>query len=160
MKNTILFTLLSIILILGACKKNAPATLVFPGGSWSFNRTAFSATECDTAGATLIATDSLTGNPDCLLSVSFYNSLPVSSGFYTVASQGQTPGPGQVYIAVGYVVPSVLNNYISTGGNGTEKVNVTVANGKVAISGSGIMMVNTGLGMDSNTLTFNIAQTR
>jgi hypothetical protein len=67
MKNTILFTLLSIILILGACKKNAPATLVFPGGSWSFNRTAFSATECDTAGATLIATDSLTGNPDWLL---------------------------------------------------------------------------------------------
>jgi len=149
------------LLVFASCKKNNPATS-YPYGSWTLNNTTFKVTSCaaDSAGVDLAALDSLTGNPSCNLIVYFNNALPTASGTYTVAIQNSLPAAGQVSIGVGYVAPSVLNNYISTGGGGNQKVNVTVSGGKISISGTGIEMVNIGLGTDSAALTFNITQTQ
>jgi hypothetical protein len=161
MRKTNFAILLLCVLLLASCKKNAPA-LSYPFGSWTFNNTTFRATGCtrDSADIELIALDSLTGNPDCNLIVYFNGPFPAASGTYTVASAGFQPGAGQVGIGLGYVAPGVLDNYVSTGGGGNQKVNVMVNNGKINVSASGIMMVNTGLGTDSNTLTFNITQSQ
>ena len=144
-----------------SCKKSAPA-ISYPYGSWTFNNTTFKVTSCayDSTGIDLAALDSFTDNKSCNLIVYFNQSLPAANGSYTVVPEGATPGAGQVSLSLGYVAPGVLDNYLSTGGGGNEKVNVTVANGKVNVSGSGIEMVNIGLGTDSNTLTFNITQTQ
>jgi hypothetical protein len=159
-KNSFVIIIMGL-LILASCKKNNPV-ISYPYGSWSLNNTTFKVTSCtaDTAGADLMAQDSLIGNPNCNLIVYFNTALPAVSGAYTVANLNTLPAAGQVSIGVGYSAPSVLNNYISTGGGGNQKVNVTVSGGKISISGTGIEMVNTGLGTDSTALTFNITQTQ
>jgi hypothetical protein len=161
MKTTSLVIIILSLLVFASCKKNSPA-ISYPYGSWSLNNTTFKVTSCttDSAGADLVALDSLTGNPSCDIIVYFNSALPAASGSYTVADQGTLPAAGQVSITVGYAAPSVLNNYISTGGGGNQKVNVTVSGGKISISGTGIELVNIGLGTDSTALTFNITQTQ
>lgn len=156
-----LFYILICLLAFASCKKNTPATS-YPWGSWAMNNTTFKVTSCvaDSALADLTATDSFIGNPSCNIVINFNNALPVGSGWYTVANENVPPAAGQVSITVGYSSPGVLNNYLCTGGNGTQKVNVTVSNGKISVSGTGIEMINIGAGTDSTALTFNITQTQ
>jgi len=158
MKKAI-FGIIVCLMVLSSCRKsNPPAS--YPYGSWSLNTVTFPVTACVGNAPTLTATDSFTANPSCNIVIYFDSILPTTAGTYTVVNQNLVPGANQVSIAVGYVAPGVLNNYISTGGNGTEKVKVTVSNGKISVSGSGIEMTNTGLGADSTALTFNINQTQ
>ena len=149
------------LLAFASCKENAMTTS-YPFGSWSMNNTTFKVTSClaDSATASVTATDSFIGNPSCNIVVNFNTALPAASGWYTVANEGLQPAAGQVSISVGYSAPGVLNNYLCTGGNGTQKVNVTVSGGKINIAGTGIEMVNIGYGTDSITLNFNITQTQ
>jgi hypothetical protein len=51
------------------------------------------------------------------------------------------------------------NIYRSTGGNGSNQtVSVSVSNGKVSVSGSGIELDNISNAADSSALNFNITQ--
>jgi len=159
MKKIIFGLVVLILLIFSACKKSTPV-ISYPGGSWTFNTVTFPATACVGNAPTLTATDSFAGTPSCALIVYFHDSLPTANGTYDVVSQTAALAGGQVSIALGYVAPGVLNNYISTGGDGKEKVNVQVSNGKINISGSAIEMVNIGFGTDSSALVFNITQTQ
>ena len=161
MKGTSFVIVILSMMFFASCKKSSPA-ISYPNGSWSLNNTTFKVTSCttDSAGIDLVALDSLTGNASCNIIVYFNGALPAVSGTYTVANQNTLPAAGQVAVGVGYAAPSVLNNYISTGGGGGQKVSVTVSGGKISISGSGIEMVNTGLGSDSTALNFNITQTQ
>jgi hypothetical protein len=49
-------------------------------------------------------------------------------------------------------------NYVSTGGNGAETVKVTISNGLISVSASGIEMLNASGGTDSSALYFNITE--
>jgi hypothetical protein len=159
MKRIIFAHLALAMLAFSSCHKSSTSAS-YPDGSWTFNSVTFPVTACIANDPTLTATDSLAGTPSCNIIIYFDSLLPVTSGTYTVVSQSIVPSANQVSIALGYVAPGVLNNYVSTGGNGTEKVSVTLSNGKLKISGSGIEMLNTGLGTDSAAVTFNITQTQ
>ena len=149
------------LLAFASCKKST-TTAPNPPQTWTLNSTIFKVTSClaDSAGASLAATDSFSGNPSCNIVVNFNSSLRTASGWYTVANQGIPPAAGQVSISVGYTAPGVLNNYLCTGGNGTQKVNVTVSNGKIGVVGTGIEMADIGIATDSSALSFNITQTQ
>jgi len=140
MKRTI-FVVLVCLMAFSSCRKSSPP-VSYPYGSWTLNTVTFPVTACIGNAPTLTATDSFTENPSCNIVIYFDSLLPTTAGTYTVVNQNVVPGANQVSIAVGYVAPGVLNNYISTGGNGAEQVKVTVSNGKVNVSGSGIEIAN------------------
>ena len=86
------------------------------------------------------------------------SSLPATGGTYTVVNQNNSPyTAGQVGILVTTDGTSQIT-YGSTGGNGAQTVSVTVSNGKVSVTGSGIMMDNSLRTSDSAALNFNITQ--
>ena len=156
MKKTIL-PILIMSLLIASCKKDSTS-----GGSWTFNGNTYQAASCTTDSllATLTAVNTVTGSPFSNISVSFYNKLPDSSATYIVAKEGNL-SPGHVGISVAYQTASTTTYYGSTEGNGSnQKVNVTIANGRISVAGSGIEILNLGGNTDSTKLTFNITQTQ
>ena len=151
MKKTILGFLMLGLIITSSCHKSTSN----PGGSWTLKGTTYNTTACVNSGSSLAASD-ISGSTVAGLTVIFYGTVPTTSGTYTV---NRTPASaGQIEVSVG------LNGsgYISTGSNGLQTVSVTVSNGKVSISGTGITVANSqaGLASDSTNVTFNITQTQ
>ena len=76
-------------------------------------------------------------------------------GVYTVV-QNFPSAANQVELLL---LTSNYSSYFPTGGNGfNQTVSVTVSNGKLNISGSGIEMVNSINPSDSSALNFSITQ--
>jgi len=62
----------------------------------------------------------------------------------------------EIDIGVGVMSLTGLSYYSTTGGNGKETINVTVADGKMNISGAGIELANQKAPSDKSTLSFDI----
>jgi len=149
MRKIIFVTLVSGLLLMASCAKTPPAN---PGGSWVFKQTTYNTTTCAATGNILLAS-SASGS----LTVNFY-SFPTASGYLTVASGGYPNTFSQVGIAATVGNTANALHYTSTGGNGQQQVYVTLTNGKVNVSGTGIEMQNGASPYDSSALTLNITQ--
>ena len=171
MKKALGATVLLCLLVVIACNKNkdkvAPGV---PAQTWSFKSLTYNTSECFTdtvhnnlnLSANNAANDSATGY--CALTCFFYgNTLPTTNGTYTVAlvnAPDSTITATQVTFRL--VLGDSLNNYMSTGGNGHETVSVSVNNGMLSITGTGIEMAhyNSSFITDSAALSFNLTQTQ
>jgi hypothetical protein len=154
MKKVIFGIIVLSLIFTTSCKKNTN-----PGGSWTFKSTTYSTTICVGDPGQLSASNGNASNNNTysMLYVYFYTAaLPTTAGTYTVAYGNAPNSASQVGIEL--TTGGNANDYSSTGGNGTQTVSVTVSNGKVSISGSGIMMYNTVNPSDSSALNFNITQ--
>jgi len=154
MAKTLTAILLICLLAFTSCKKSPD-----PGGSWTFQGGTYDVAGCNAGGGgTLNASNINNTNTYSYgtIGLNFYQALPTAAGTFKVVKY--PPAANQVAITT---MNQYQVNYASTGGNGTETVNVTVAsNGFVSASGSGIEMLNASGGTDSSTLSFNITQTQ
>ena len=154
----IFFAVIILCAVLTACRKSTPA-MTYPAGSWTLKGTTFPATSCTISSPEVTAYDSLSGTTSCNVTLYFDSILPVASGAYTVVA-GALTAQNQVAVLVGYTEPGLLNFYSGTGGNGNQKISVSVNNGKLNITGTGIEVANTNNTADSAALNFNITQTQ
>lgn len=157
MKKVILSFCVAGLLLVSSCTKDNVTTY----GSWSFKGSSFSnalgGTSNGTGGATLdaLATIPSGGQYSPSLTVRFpTQTLPTTSGTYTVANNNTILGSNQVLVEVGTTAGDA---YYSTGFGSGQTVSVTVNNGKVSASGTNIMVLKSG-GSDSAAVTFNISQ--
>lgn len=169
MKQALKGILIIGLLALLSCNKDK-VTPGVPSQTWTFNSITYNTVECfaDTVHNNLdlsanngSVSDS---NSYCALTCFFYGAaIPANNGTYTVALVN-TPSSSITATQVTFrlVRGGALNNYMSTGGNGNETVNVTVNNGKLSVTGSGIEMAhyNGTFVTDSAALNFNITQTQ
>jgi hypothetical protein len=154
MKRAIL-AMIVVVMTAVSCKKN----IASPAGFWTFNSATYTAVSCiaDTSAATLTASNTLTGSNYSNIVINFADSLPALNGMYTVGAAGTHFGKDSVTITLAYMSTGVLNYYGSQGVS-KQKVNVTIANGKLSVSGAGISMLPTSGTLDTIPLTFNISQ--
>ena len=156
MKKVIFGMLVLSSVFITSCKKSSSN----PGGFWTFKSTTYNATTCTAGTGELDATNLTSSNTTTFSTfvVGFYNgTLPTTGGQYTVANNGTPTSSTQVGIQVSTDGTSG-NTYESTGGNGTQKVTVSVSNGKVSVSGSGITVGNVMTSSDSAGVNFSITQ--
>jgi osmotically-inducible protein OsmY len=152
MKKAIFGLTILILVYATSCTKSPNA-----GGSWTFKGLTYDVTTCAKVGNTLAASSSTNTNITTFGGLVVYfpgTSLPTTSGVYAVVDT--TPVGNQVNIA------ETINGTGSTlywaGGasHGNPTVNVTVANGRVTVSGSNIIMLNDTSAADTGALTLNI----
>lgn len=164
MKKTVLAVVLISLIAITSCKKS---TTNNAGGTWSFKSVNYGATTFATSYGQVTVSNpaSAYANSFATLCVNFYNGLPTTAytnnttytGTYQVVGGTTLDTSNQVYITL------TLNGtsdtlYHTTGGNGKETVTVSLSNGNISISGSGIELANTANPADSSALNFNIAQ--
>jgi hypothetical protein len=124
------------------------------GGSWTFKSNRYAANMFIPHSYSLAAFDT-TRNPRPKFIIDFYKTFPVSGGKFTVVKGA--PKEGQVGIGTGVSQGGVLTFYSSTGGDGKQVVDVTIANGKMTMSGAAIEMAGQTNPKDGAPLTFNIS---
>jgi hypothetical protein len=156
------------LLMIISCRKTEPTGL--PSQTWTFKSLTYNTVECfeDTThyNLDLSANNGSTNDSNSYCSVTCFfhgNALPTSNGNYTVALVNEpTDSITPTQVTFRLVLGGALNNYMSTGGNGHQTVNVAVNNGKLTITGTGIEMAhyNSGFITDSAALSFNITQTQ
>ena len=163
MRNATFVLLLMGLLVTGSCNKGQQSN---SGGSWTFKGVTYVVRFCSasSSSATLTAMDSVYTGVAGSVNVVFLNNLPQGSpshpvyGTYTVVKGTSPTKPYEVAI-FSYIGPSQLGPmYQSTGGNGLQTVSVSVSNGKINLTGSGIELSDTTNPSDSGALTFNITQ--
>jgi len=150
-----------------SCRKDNIAgnnNVSYQGGSWTFGALPYNATSCAGTPASAILTasgTSVNGGNRPEMTFSFADGYPAASGAYTVIN-----GHNDALIPLANIVMitaaesgAVNASYYSTG-EGTQTVNVTVANGKISISGSGVQMANSNNISDVVPLSFTITQTQ
>jgi hypothetical protein len=147
---------------ISSCSKSGT---VAQGGTWSFKGVGYTSTAFSTTyGAVNVSNQSGAYSTNySTLSVNFYGGIPTTqydtfSHSYHVVNNNVLDSTTQVSIAL-----SVGGNdtiYRSTGGNGSEYVNVKIYNGNISITGSGLELDNiaTGMAADSGVLNLNIVQ--
>jgi hypothetical protein len=148
-KATFVLTVLTLMLA-ASCAKNPTS-----GGSWTFMGNTYNVTTCNVFGNYITASNSTNNNNTIFggMSVSFPGStFPKTSGTYTVVDTVPTGNQVTILATVGGVNDTT---YTAIGGAG-QTVAVTVAGGKVTVSGSNIVMYNATAVPTSDTLTFNI----
>ena len=154
MKKTFIAFLLIAYVFASSCSRNNPN----PGGSWTFKGTTYNVVSCVTTQDGIGATNGpSTSSTYSTVGATFFNSLPTTGGTYTVVN-GNPVSANQVLITT--TTNGVSGNiYGSTGGNGSNQtVTVSVSNGKVSVSGSGIEMYDINNVADSSALQLNITQ--
>ena len=162
-KNT--YILITLILLISSCKKHNTND----GGSWTFKGQTFNMMGCSaTSGVALSYYSGIAGGTstaiDNRLSVEFGTWLLPTIGLTDTVISGMITSTNQANISMilGYTSTTGLGgtHYHSTGGNGNQTISISVSSaGKIAVSGSSIMMVNDTLPSDSALLNFNISQT-
>lgn len=138
------FILLAFSFLLVSCKPNpTPAQ-----NSWTFKGVKYTTPSCGQRVGSLIASDA---SGTSTLTVNYYTQ---ASGVYTVVYD-----PDNSLSANQASIVMSINNgatYTSSGGNGNEKVNLTVSNtGDIEIKASNITVVH---GSDTSSLSFDITQ--
>jgi hypothetical protein len=149
MKRIIFGLLAAAILMISSCAQENAGN---PGGAWVFKSVTYNPLSCRADSSRLISTNG--ANSMTLVFNNNTGSLPAANGDYTVVSTTPAPGQVQVKASVGTA------QYISTGGNGAQSVNVTVSNlnSRITVSGSAIQLLNTTTATDSGKLTFTVNQ--
>jgi hypothetical protein len=154
MKKIILGSIVLSLIFAASCTKKT----TYAGGSWTFEGDTFYVANCAGIGNTLVASSSANSNINTFgnLGIVFPgSSLPRTSGTYTVVDT--TPLAMQVNITA---TTGGVNDtlYTATGGNGSNQtIAVTVSNGIVSVSGTGIEIYTNNAGViDSSALSFNI----
>ena len=157
------------LLMIISCGKTQPL-IGIPAQTWTFKSLTYNTVECfeDTSHYNLdLSANNGSANDSssyCSVVCFFHGSaLPAASGTYTVALVNALPDSiTATQVTFRLVLGGALNNYMSTGGNGHQTVNVSVNNGKLSITGNGIEMAhyNGGFITDSAALSFNITQTQ
>ena len=155
------------VLIIASCAKDKVPGL--PSQTWTFKSLTYSTVECftDTTHNNLNLSannGSVTDSNYCAVICYFHGAaLPTSNGTYTVALVNEpTDSITSTQVSFRLVLGGALNNYMSTGGNGKQTINVTVNNGMLSIMGNNIELAhyNSNYATDSATLSFNITQTQ
>jgi hypothetical protein len=159
MKKPIAIVLISVIILLFTSCKKDPSNGAY--GSWTVNNTTYPAT---------VFYDNVLGSPGTLvipnsagasssnavraMNIIFYDSIPTSSGIYSVISDSNTLAtPGQVQIWSGGNLQSEF--YGSTGVGNNQNIAVTISGGKLTLTGTNINMT----GPSGNcSLSFNVHQ--
>ena len=154
MRKTIFAVMAIGLLTITSCSKNTPT-----GNSWIFRTVTYNTTSCTGTGATLSASSMTSNNSTSygtLTCTFFGTTLPGSGGTYTVVS---TIPINSTQVAITGTTDGTANNYKSTGGNGSNQtVTISVSNGKVSVTGSGVELVNLVSPADSSALSVNITQ--
>jgi len=170
MKETFQAFFLLLILLLASCTKSSTPGPSVPSQTWIFKSVTYHTVECfadtNTGNLGLHANDASSQNQSDYSSVlcNFYGpSLPTANGTYAVALVNTPPASiTATQVTISLTNGGTTNVYQSTGGNGHEMVNVTVNNGKLSISATGIELenYNSSTVIDSAQLSFNITQTQ
>ena len=163
MRNIIFTLLLMGLLLVGSCNKGQSPN---PGGTWTFKGVTYIAryTTANSSSAILTATDSLYNGVKGSVNIVFFNVLPQGSpshtvnNTYTVAKGIYPSNPQEVAIFsnIGPAQQGIV--YQSTGGNGLQTVSLSISNGKMSLTASGIELSDTTNPSDSGALTFTINQ--
>ncbi len=159
MKKVIFGIIAVTLLMITSCTKNNN-----PGGSWTFQSATYNTASCTTSSASATLTVSNTSTPainSVSMVFSFFNGLPTTNGTYTVLNANShilLPSGNWVVINASMGEAMTQQYYSTGGGNGPQKLSVTMNNGKISISGSGIELANTANPSDSSALTVNITQ--
>ncbi len=155
----VFFAIITCCVMISACNKNSSTS--GPGGWWTFQSSTYAANSCSaTVGGVLTASNLNSNNIGNYgtFECNFYQALPSTGGSFTVVNY---PPLAADQISLSVTVMAGNIGYASSGGhNGNEKVNVTIVNGKVNISGMSIMMLNSSGGSDSSALSLGIIQTQ
>jgi len=164
MKNLTLCIITIMLCTIISCAKNDSNAInlkEYPGGDWIFNSNTYQATTCtgDSAAATLTAYNTQTGSVYSNIVVYFYNALPDTNGSYVVVAGNNISAADQVSVSVAYQTSSATTYYSSLGG-AKQTAKVTVAQGKVSISGMGINIASIASPTDTIPLSFSINQTQ
>jgi hypothetical protein len=155
MKKFTVYAATFILILISSCKHSDTAA----GGNWTFQGTSYTATSCGFTGGTLNATNADFANTAngtaAELQVQFYNGTPPTIGGTFHVGTGYPANSG--YVVIYAFTMSGNNKYISTGSD-NKSVAITITNGKLAVAGSNIEMVNSSLASDTTPITFNITQ--
>ena len=154
MQKSILGVLALGLLLITSCSKNNSTQ----GNSWIFRTVTYNTATCQGAAGTLTASNLSSSNVTTYGTVvCTFNgtTLPASGSIDTVVSGVPT---NNNQIAISATINGATTSYRATGGNGGQLVTVSVSNGKVTVTGSGIELVNTTTASDSSALTLNITQ--
>jgi hypothetical protein len=150
MKRAILGLTVISLLFAASCAKNPTS-----GGSWTFRGVGYNVTTCNVIGDYIAASSSTNTNNTYFggVAVSFPGTtFPASSGTYTVVDTIPIGNQVTILATVGGVNDTA---YAALGGAG-QTVNVTIAGGKVTVSGSNLVMYNANAVPTTDTLSFNI----
>jgi hypothetical protein len=128
MKKSLAYTLIAVLLVFAACKKNASSV-----GSWAYGGTKYTAT-----GTTLSTT--LAGQPYLTATTSsttatgelsfYFATQPVTTGNYKVVNYAATLDSGQLYIQF----VNAGNFYYLSTGNDNITASVNVSGGKISVT--------------------------
>jgi len=123
--------------------------------TWSFEGTSYNANSVSGQTGLLVGTMIGAINPNNIVQISciFHNNiLPTTSGNYTVVKSN--PGLNQVAFNLNINIGQAIYN--STGGNGSQKVAVSVSGGEVSIVGSHITLSTAPAAPIDSSATFSI----
>lgn len=168
MEKTILVFISLGLLAMASCKKDAQSTnhnVTYQGGSWTFGSLPYTATSCAGAPASAMLTASGlsgSGSTTFTMTFNFTDGYPTTDGTYTVLNgHNEGPVPLENLVMINARLTGAVNEqFYSSGGNGSQKVTVTVSNGKISLSGTGIEMLNAANASDSTGLSFDLTQTQ
>ena len=156
------------VFIVASCAKDKVPGL--PSQTWTFRSITYNTVECfaDTThnNLNLSANNGSVNDSSSYCAVVCYfhgATLPTTNGTYTVALVNElTDSITSTQVSFRLVLGGALSNYMSTGGNGKQTINVTVNNGMLNIMGNNIEMAhyNGSFATDSAALSFNIMQTQ
>jgi len=159
----ILFATLICLMVISSCQKN-DNPVSYQGGSWTLGSSHFNATSCIASpSSAMVSTSGLSGDGTTFtMTFSFTDGYPATSGTYTVLNGHNTnPVPLANLVMINATLTGAVNEqFYSSGSNGSQSVTVTISNGKISLSGSGITMLNSANASDSIPLSFNITQTQ
>jgi hypothetical protein len=154
MKKTLYGLVLAALLTTAACNKNDPALNVNTSyGSWVFKSVTYGESACSYAGSGLLTATSPSSGSSTL-SVSFHDSLPTSSGPFTIVTSAPATAT-QAFVSLS--VPGNLAAVYAPLSGGSMTVSVQ-ANGKLNLQGTSIQMLNNYYPHDTASLTFDITQ--
>jgi hypothetical protein len=164
-KITLALIAMMLIIFVSSCKKDNPTDFwSFEGNTYYVDSTTVSPFTYNhwSSNIALNITSTSTVNTDIGYSNLYFifpnYTLPTTNGTYTVVSTN--PTGMQVFITFFRNSDTKGNfSYSTTGGDGNEKVTVTVGpTGLVSLSGSGIVLQNNASPYDSSALNFNVTQ--
>jgi hypothetical protein len=149
MRKIIAGVLVLVLLVAGCAKK------ITAGGTWTFLGNTYNATTCIGVGNYVAASNSTNTNVNTFGGITVFfagTKLPTTSGTYAVVDT--TPAQNQVNVVA--TVGGAVDTAYTAIGNG-QTVSVNVSNGKVSVSGSGILLQNTTISPATFPVTFSIS---
>jgi len=150
------------LLMITACKKTSSTNL---GGTWTFQTVNYTATSFATGYGLITVTNQPTAYSTeyATLTVNFYVGLPTQNNYFTsgtfnVVQENKLDSTDQVSLDLNIAGASGNTLYRSTGSGANQTVNVSVSNGKLTITGSGVELANVLNAADSAALNLDLIQ--